>query len=110
LLELWPDESLADLEHRDHRLHLDPRVEGGLAMIGLIWGGQPGNLVAVGARGIYTIQSLAGGRHVLQGVGHDELPMVALGPLGFTFGDLSVAQAHAASLDSELAEAHMGGE
>jgi hypothetical protein len=79
-------------------------------MTGLNWAGQAGNLIAVGACGVYTIQSLAGGRHVLQGIGHDELPMVALGPLGFTFGDLSVAQAHAASLDSELAEAHMGGE
>jgi hypothetical protein len=77
---------------------------------GLNWGGPSGNLVAVGARGIYTIQSLTAGRHVLQGIGHDELPMVALGPLGFTFGDLSVAMAHAASLDTERAEAQFGGE
>lgn len=76
----------------------------------LNWAGQQGNLVAVGARGTYTIQSLAGGRHVLQGIGHDELPMVALGPLGFTFADLVTAQAHASGLDGELAEAQVGGE
>jgi hypothetical protein len=79
-------------------------------MTGLNWGGQPGNLVAVGARGTYTIQSTSFG-HVLQGTGHDELAMVALPSLGASYKTLDQAKDAAAALDSRSAvEAHIGGE
>jgi hypothetical protein len=65
----------------------------------LTWNGQPGNAIAVGAKGIYTIQSLSNGKHVLQGVGHDDMPMLALPFMGREFDTLDHAKGHAGALD-----------
>lgn len=66
----------------------------------LIWRGQPGNVVAVGARGTYTVQTVGPPtRYVLQGVGHDELPMRALPAFGAQFLTLSQAQDAAVQIE-----------
>lgn len=77
----------------------------------MTWKGAPGNVIAVGARGIYSIQSLTSGLHMLQGVGHDELPMPSLPSLGQGFISLDKAKTHAETLErTPLAETHAGGE
>lgn len=74
----------------------------------LRWGGSSGNLVAVGVRGIYTIQTVRG-QYVLQGVGHDELPMAALPALGHWFGVLEFAKRHAEKIEQAPADAEVSG-
>lgn len=66
----------------------------------LAWKGAPGNVVAVGKRGIYTIQSLSTGDHVLQRVTNvnDDKPNDLAG-LGRTFIDIDAAKSYA--LESE---------
>jgi hypothetical protein len=76
----------------------------------LNWSGQPGNLVAVGAKGIYTIQTVAysGAKYVLQGVGHDDLVMVQLPFMGREFGDLKEAMKHADWIENQAAVESQG--
>jgi hypothetical protein len=66
----------------------------------LTWGGTQGNLVAVGTRATYTIQTVGPlTRYILQGIGHDELPLLDLPPFGAQFTDLWTAQRAAAEID-----------
>lgn len=67
----------------------------------LTWKGAPGNIIARGDKGIYTIQSLAGGQHILQGIGYDDRPIPDFGFLSKEFGDLDEAQDYAFGFDSE---------
>lgn len=77
----------------------------------LNWSGAPGNVVAVGRCGIYTIQSFGPDMHVLQGIGHDDLPMPTLPSLGRGFTALPLAQEFAEHLDlSTVPEPEMSGE
>lgn len=57
-----------------------------------------GTLCAVGARGIYSVQRV-GPEWVLQGVGHDDLPMLALPLHGKPFQTLTSAQTYAQEID-----------
>ena len=66
----------------------------------LTWNGRPGNLVAVGTRATYTIQTLGPlTRYILQGIGHDSLPLLDLPPFGAQFTELFEAQKAAAAID-----------
>lgn len=67
-----------------------------------------GALVAVGLRGTYTVQSV-GREWILQGVGHDGLPMLALPVEGKAFAGLDTAQLYAMELDRSHAEAQASG-
>lgn len=57
-----------------------------------------GALVAVGLRGTYMVQSV-GREWILQGVGHDGLPMLALPAEGKSFAALHTAQLYAIELE-----------
>ncbi|OHU29131.1 hypothetical protein BKG78_23610 [Mycobacteroides chelonae] len=67
-----------------------------------------GALVVVGLRGTYTVQRV-GREWILQGVGHDGLPMLALPAEGKAFADLVSAQLYAIALDQQHAEAQASG-
>ncbi|SKV05751.1 Uncharacterised protein [Mycobacteroides abscessus subsp. bolletii] len=67
-----------------------------------------GALVAVGLRGTYMVQSV-GREWILQGVGHDGLPMLALPAEGKSFAALDTAQLYAIELDRTRAEAQASG-
>lgn len=69
-----------------------------------------GAVTAIGIRGVYSIQKV-GPCWSLQGVGHDDLPLLALPPEGKVFVYLQVAQDYAAAVDAKmLAESQVGGE
>lgn len=66
----------------------------------LVWKGGAGNVVATGKRGIYTIQSLSTGDHVLQRVTTpDPTRKDDLAGLGRTFTSVDAAKGYA--LESE---------
>lgn len=66
----------------------------------LVWKGSPADLQAVGIRGVYRIQTIGPlTRYVLQGIGHDELPLLDLPPFGAQFTDLWTAQRAASDID-----------
>lgn len=67
-----------------------------------------GALFAVGLRGTYTVQSF-GREWILQSVGHDGLPMLALPAEGKAFAALDTAQLYAIELDGTHAEAQASG-
>lgn len=67
----------------------------------LRWSGHEhvvGTLVAVGLRGVYSVEQV-GREWWLDGVGHDDLPMLALPPGGKPFASLVSAQQYAQRLD-----------
>jgi hypothetical protein len=74
----------------------------------LEWVGAPGNLVAVGTKGIYTIQTVRA-KFILYAHDHDGLPMLALPFLGREFPNLAQAQICAARIDRAPAEAEISG-
>lgn len=77
----------------------------------LAWNGHNeilGALVAVGLRGTYTVQSV-GREWILQGVGHDGLPMLTLPAEGKSFAALDTAQLYAIELDGTHAESQASG-
>lgn len=63
----------------------------------LVWKGAPGNVIAQGGRGMYTIQSLTGSQYVLQAI--DGEARDALGFFGLTFSTLAAAKGHAAAIE-----------
>lgn len=67
-----------------------------------------GILAAVGLRGCYTVQRL-GPSWLLQGVGHDELPLPGLPPSGRMFATLDAAQAFAAGVERLAPEVQVSG-
>lgn len=79
----------------------------------LTWSSHPhvvGTLVAVGVRGVYSLQSV-GPVWVLHGVGHDELPLLSLPLAGKWFNTLDSAKTYTQGLDRVSApEVQVGGE
>lgn len=66
---------------------------------GLNWRGAVGNHIAMGTRGMYSIQAV-NGTHVLQGIGHDERPLPDFGLLGEVHPDLESAMQRAEEYDA----------
>lgn len=66
----------------------------------LTWTGRPGQLTAVGTRAVYTIATIGPlTRYTLQGIGHDDLPLLDLPPYGAQFTELWAAQKAASDVD-----------
>lgn len=64
----------------------------------LDWKGAPGNIIAQGQRGMYSIQTV-GSQFILQAVDGDARN--DLGFFGREFGDLELAKSHAQDVDDE---------